>query len=211
MLSFREVGVTEYLYRAYSRARLDDRAVNELIGLAHGLMADGKIDQGEAEYLRHWLATNVLVTDNPLIGCLLDRVSSYLEDGVLDEDEAADLFDALHQFTGGQSGIDGLQMATKLPIDKPVPEIVIPGRRFCFTGTFAFGSRKDCEKAVKELGGSAGSLNRSTEYLVIGVYATGSWAHSSFGRKIEKAIDLKQAGCPVAILGEEHWASSLGL
>ena len=37
-------------------------------------------------------------------------------------------------------------------------------------------------------------LTRTTRYLVIGVYATGSWAHPSFGRKIEKAVDMRAAG-----------------
>ena len=35
----------------YSRARLDDRAINELLGLAKGIAADGVVNQKEAEFL----------------------------------------------------------------------------------------------------------------------------------------------------------------
>ena len=34
----------------YSRARLDDRAINELLGLAKGIAADGVVNQKEAEF-----------------------------------------------------------------------------------------------------------------------------------------------------------------
>lgn len=199
--------MSEYLYRAYSRARLDDRAVNEFLGIAHGLMADGRIDQIEAEYLRKWLTNNAPLTDNPVISALLARVSGYLSDGVLDEDEALDLFDTLRRFTGGQSHIDGLQKSSELPIDYPPPAITVDRGTFCFTGTFAFGSRRDCVAAIERLGGTHAPLNKATRYLVIGVYATGSWAHSSFGRKIEKALRMRESGAPIAIVGEEHWAS----
>ncbi|MEQ8397275.1 BRCT domain-containing protein [Thalassobaculum sp.] len=198
--------MSEYLYRAFDRARIDDRQVNELLGIAHGLMADGKIDQVEAEYLRKWLTNNVSLTENPIIGTLLSRVSAFLSDGVLDQDEALELFDTLRRFTGGQSHLDGLQKSSELPIDYPPPVIQVDRSAFCFTGTFAFGSRKDCAAAVERLGGIHAPLNKGTRYLVIGVYATGSWAHSSFGRKIEKALRLKETGVPIAIVGEEHWA-----
>ena len=48
-----------------------------------------------------------------------------------------------------------------------------------------------------------------TDYLVIGSYATDSWAHSSWGRKIEKAVEMTNKGHPVKIISEEHWSKSL--
>jgi len=32
---------------------------------------------------------------------------------------------------------------------------------------------------------------KSTDYLVIGAYVSQAWAHESFGRKIENALELK--------------------
>ncbi|MEQ8957566.1 MAG: hypothetical protein RLP02_06520, partial [Coleofasciculus sp. C2-GNP5-27] len=66
-----------------------------------------------------------------------------------------------------------------------------------------------CEAAIVERGGQAGSLAAKTNYLIIGCYATESWAHSSFGRKIEKAVDFRENGVPIRIVSEEHWIQYL--
>ncbi|MDP2358612.1 MAG: hypothetical protein Q8M31_21515 [Beijerinckiaceae bacterium] len=52
------------LHRLFNRARLDDRLVNELIGLARGLLADGEVNEAEAKYLLAWLAANHEVSGN---------------------------------------------------------------------------------------------------------------------------------------------------
>ncbi|MCH7499572.1 MAG: NAD-dependent DNA ligase, partial [Nitrospinae bacterium] len=75
------------LNQLFNRARLDDRQVNELLGLSHGLLADGKIDQAEAEYLQKWLVANIISNSNPIISNLLHRVNDMLSDGLLDDEE----------------------------------------------------------------------------------------------------------------------------
>lgn len=197
------------IQRMFNRARIDDRQVNELIGLAHGLIADGKVSQAEAEHLQKWLTANAAVRENPVVLTLLRRVDEMLHDNFLDEDESRELLETLTSFTGGDLELGEVLKSTSLPLDAPPPPIDFYDTRFCFTGTFAFGSRRDCEGAVKELGATAGSLTLGTDYLVIGVYATDSWAHSSYGRKIEKAVQMRDDGRPVAIVGEQHWVGCL--
>jgi NAD-dependent DNA ligase len=197
------------LHRIFNRAQIDDRQVNELIGLAHGLTADGKIDQSEAECLHKWLVANTASHTNPIVANLLQRVSAMLRDGLLDAEESKELFETLSSFAGGNYEIGELQKSTSLPLDRPCPEIRFAGARYCFTGTFAFGSRAACEEAVKQRGALSGSLTRGTQYLVIGIYATDSWAHSSYGRKIEKAVAMKAEGVPIKIIGEAHWVEAL--
>jgi NAD-dependent DNA ligase len=98
---------------------------------------------------------------------------------------------------------------TTLPLNDPEPSLTFTGRVYCFTGTFLFGQRKDCEKAVADRGGSCGGLTNKTEFLVIGAYATESWKHTSFGNKIMHACDLRDHGHPIAIVCEEHWTRYL--
>jgi NAD-dependent DNA ligase len=197
------------LHRLFNRARMDHRLVNELIGLAHGIIADGAVNQAEAEYLFKWIVANAEQTANPVLNLLYGRVEQVLADGVLDPEEASDLLETLTRFCAGDFEIGETLKSTSLPLCEPAPTLSFGGSTFCFTGTFAFGSRKDCEKAVIDLGGIPGSLTRTTRYLVIGAYATESWAHSSFGRKIEKAVDMRASGVPIAIVGESHWAEHL--
>jgi NAD-dependent DNA ligase len=201
----------EQLHRLFARARIDDRQINELIGLAHGIAADDQVNQMEAEYLQKWLVANIDLRDNPITRNLLARVNAMLSDKKLSNDEASELLDVLKRFSGGDFELGEILKSSSLPLDTPPPEIVHHGRTFCFTGTFAYGSRSQCEEAVECRGAHAGSLTNNTNYLVIGVYATGSWAHSSFGRKIEKALDMKQSGLPIAIVGEVHWKKALDL
>lgn len=189
--------------------RLQSRQVDELIGLARGLIADGSINHAEVEFLEKWLVTNLSVSQQPLIATLYNRVGTILADGVADLEECDDLFAALSAFTAGDATLGEAAKSTSLPLCQPAPPIIFDGKTFCFTGTFSFGQRKHCEEAVSSRGGSGGSLTKATNYLVIGSYATESWKHSSFGNKILKATEMRRAGIPISIVAEEHWARHL--
>jgi NAD-dependent DNA ligase len=55
--------------------------------------------------------------------------------------------------------IVGQEMSSGAPFDDPAPKIDFAGNSFMFTGKFEFGTRKACQNAVTERGGST---NRST-------------------------------------------------
>ena len=192
------------IHRSYNRARLDDRQINELVGIARTLTADGVVTQAEAEFLQTWLYENRALTLNPLISGLFDKVTETLKDGFLDKNEPQELLETLKQFSGGNC-----KASTTLPLDKPQPQILFPQQKFCLTGLFSYGSRKACEEAIISHGGLVGSLTQTTNYLVIGTFVSDAWSHSSFGRKIEKAADMKASGIPIKIVCEEHWHTFL--
>lgn len=199
------------LQTRYHRARLNDRQVTELVGIARGLIADGQLNDTEIEYLEKWLIASEGITSNPIIADLVRRIAEAREDGRIDEDERADLHGALLKLTGSEDFEIGEALkSTTLPLCTPAPTISFQGQRFAFTGTFVYGSRKDCETAVKERGGKAGSVRLDTNFLVIGQYASEDWVQSSYGRKIEKAMEYRdQRGVPLHIVSEEHWQSFL--
>lgn len=199
----------EQLLNRMGGDRLQSRQVDELIGLARGLIADGSINHSEVEFLERWLVANLAISHQPLISLLYQRVREILADGVADRDECADLLGALTRFSAGDAALGEAPKATSLPLCEPLPALYFDGQFYCFTGTFSFGQRKHCEQAVAERGAIAGSLTKNTNVLVIGAYATESWKHSSFGTKILKAVDLRASGAPIAIVSEEHWASHL--
>jgi NAD-dependent DNA ligase len=129
-----------------------------------------------------------------------------LEDGVLDSEESAELLALLHKISGEPSVIGELAKATSLPINHPLPPITFKSREFLFTGTCAYGTRKQCQVVIESLGGiNAKSVTKSLNYLVLGTYVTDSWAHETYGRKIEKAMKYRDEGVPIVILTEEHW------
>ena len=189
--------------------RLQSRQVDELIGLARGLIADGALNEAEVRCLETWLAANLSISHQPLIALLYDRVRAILADGVADQEECEDLLATLTTFTG-DADLGEAQKATTLPLCHPAPALSFEGKQYCFTGTFSFGQRKHCEQAVYERGGTGASLTKKTDVLVIGAYATESWKHSSFGNKILKAAEMRALGIPISIVSEEHWVRHLG-
>ncbi|NRP70638.1 DNA ligase [Ensifer psoraleae] len=189
--------------------RITSRQVDELIGIARGLAADGNINQAEVEFLQKWLVANSDISDQPILRTLYRRVNEILADGVADEDEKAELLDTLNRFSNRDFELGETLKATTLPLCSPAPTLTFEGKQYCFTGTFNYGQRKHCEKAVVDRGASVGGLNRKTDVLVIGVYATDSWKHSSFGHKIMNACEFRSKGLSISIVSEEHWVKHL--
>lgn len=197
------------LHNLFGRERISGRLIDELIGMARGLVADGELSDAEINMLERWLAVNVGLAESPIIATLYRRVEDLLRDGHVSEDERRELFDTLTSFVGVPQEAGELLPPTCLPLCNPKPQIEFSGKQFCFTGTFAYGSRGTCEALVQRLGGASGSLTRKTNYLVIGSYVTEAWKHSSFGLKIIKGMEMRDNGVPIAIIDEKHWSSLL--
>jgi NAD-dependent DNA ligase len=199
----------ESLLVQFGNDRISSRQIDELIGLARGLIADGAINQLEVEFLQKWLVAHGSVSDQPIIRSLYLRVNEILADGILDRNEMAELLDTLNRLADRDFELGETLKATSLPLSSPQPQLSFHGQTYCFTGTFNFGQRKHCEQEVTSRGALAGGLSKKTTVLVIGVYATDSWKHSSFGNKILNACELRDKGHPISIVSEEHWIKHL--
>ena len=196
----------------FSKKSAYDRQIDHLTGLCSGLIADGKVDQKEAEVLLAWLAQADAVSQNSMLTPLLDRVIEFLSDGELDEDESQELLELLRNFVGGEYEVGEIQRSSRLPACDPPPMVAVEGSMFCFTGTFAIGKRSALKEIIAEQGGkTASSVTQKLDYLVVGTYSTDAWAHETFGRKIEYAVELREKYGKPAIITEEHWLKSAGL
>lgn len=190
--------------------RIEDRSISELIGIARGMVADGSINELEAEFLVQWLKENSHITCWPF-DVLNRRVLAMMDDGVIDEEERKEIFSLLKSLIGEKPVAEHVaSFSSTLPLTKPEPPIIFEGRTFCFTGKFAFGQRRDCEAAVEQLGGCPQPRVTTTlDYLVIGFLGNEDWMHSTFGRKIQQAIDYNAKGRKIAIISEDAWAQAL--
>ena len=189
--------------------RIEDRGISELIGIARGLVADGVVNELEADFLIRWLKENEHLTCWPF-DVLNKRVRAMLADGVIDAEERQDLLELLRDLIGGKPAAGkAVNFASALPLTQPAPDIVFAGKTFCFTGTFAFGERKDCHAAVVRLGGKPqDKVTTRLDYLVIGSLGNEDWMHSTFGRKIQQALDFNAKGRGIAIVSEDAWAQA---
>ena len=195
--------MAEHTHYRKTQKRLAELLKAELLGMGRGLIADGKVNQDEAEALLAFLEAQADVPQEPLALDLREQVRGMLEDGVLDEEERVRLYDTLSQLVGGEQVLGECLRATTLPLDDPVPEVEFEGRKFCLTGNFS-GDRRDCAARIKVLGGMIQTtVSGKTDYLVIGEYASPAWKQSSYGGKIEKAVELKRMEKGIRVISEQ--------
>lgn len=196
----------QLLSRYICARRVNDRNVDEFLGLCKGCLADGVINQAEAEFMHDWAAAHAVSLDTWPISVVYDRVREFLADGRLDPAEQAELFSLLRECVGlPVCKAPAEDLSTSLPIDRPAPEVRVPGSIFCLTGKFVTGTRAACESEICQRGGGVtSSVGKSTSYLVIGELGSRDWMHSSHGRKIEAAVQLKVKGVGIHIISEQH-------
>lgn len=195
----------------FNRARRAERDLSELLGLAKGLLADGVVTPSETGLLRDWVQGHPDAVEQWPVNQIAARLERIFADGQVSTEEQADLSELLRELVGGGTGIiGGADAATDLPLDAPPPDLRWTGCLFVFTGKFAFGTRSDCQRHTETKGGSCQKdVTRDTTYLVIGTFGSRDWVHTSFGRKIEKAVSYRDSGAPLAIVAEDHWAAAL--
>lgn len=203
----------ENQYRHFNIDRNQDRKIDELIGVCRGVTADGNIVKSEADYLISWLESNNEIINDYPANILYDRIKVMLSDGILDKDEQKELLELLRDLTGDKPIHESIEsMSSTLPLNSPLPsDISVEGMSFVLTGKFVSGTRNQVESVLKDLGATTGkSVTNTTNYLVIGIIGNDNWIHSSFGRKIEKAVELREnRNTGIAIISEEYLMSFL--
>jgi len=191
----------------YASAHMIHAAYAQLIGLCRGILADEELRDSEIVTLNEWLHRYRPLLPEWPGQMLARRVRAVLEDGVIEPDERADLQRLLERAAGMEGG-QGFDVPTTLPLTRPPPHIEYDQRRFCITGTFVYGPRRQVEAAIEEWGGTISSVAKA-HYLIIGSTVTPAWKFGTHGLKIEEAVERCAAGRPIAIVSEAHWSTSL--
>lgn len=194
------------------RANLDNnvsKAFDQLSGICKGLLADGVVNEVEAQFFWDWLRRYSITDAGWALDAVVDRVKAIYADGVVTDDERLDLKAIMEEITGDHAGDVSVDpRSTALPLDNPQPEpIEFVGKVFSITGRFAFGTRPKVLDVITTRGGVAGDSmpTLKTDYLVIGTFASRDWIETSYGRKIERAVELRSEKSGIAIIGEDHW------
>lgn len=195
----------------YNAERRAERDLCEMLGLAKGVLADGRVNEEEALAFRTWFDSRPEVAAHWPGIAIARRLRAIYSDGSASQDELDDLRDLLSELTGGEAGvICGEVASSELPLDRPPPSIEVTNRVFVLTGRFALGPRKACEESVRRIGGWCDAdVTQRTDYLVIGTFASRDWKTSAFGKKILKAMEYRANHGKPRILGEDHWAAHL--
>lgn len=203
--------VLEFRCEANTPFKNSDIAVGRLIGLTRGLLSDGVFDDQEIHFLKTWLKKCDEFQDVWPISEITIDINNVLEDGVITEDERRFLTKKLHGLIGGafqETGVTSGFSADFFCSD--IEYIDFINKEFCLTGQFLYGSRNECKNKLVQMGAVfTPNPRKTTNYLVIGSLSSRDWKQTSHGRKIEKAISLKDSGQDIFLLHEETWSRFL--
>lgn len=203
--------IQDPIAQALLRKRQLNKSMEMLLGLITGIVADGHLHDLEIKLLNAWLADHEDVAAVWPGSVVAQLVTSILADGVITEVEREHLTNNLTQLAVtdfAQTGSISPEVIT-LPLDEHCP-VLLRDANVCLTGEFLFGTRAKCEEIAGHAGATAhGTVTKKIAYLVIGTNVSPHWAHTSYGRKIEQAIELQQAGHPIRIISERRWLAAL--
>jgi NAD-dependent DNA ligase len=282
-------------YRKFTGKAEFEKAVNSLLGLVEGIAIDAKINDNEIDFLQAWLDYHRINSGRHPFNELFPVVEQAVADGVLTEDERADIswlckrltsakyFNAatadmqkLHALIAGIASdgeisveeLKGLSvwleehehlrrcwpydeiesLVTSVLADKKIdpdehkilmsffgefvsildnktivspeflegsnivglcavcPEIAFSDAVFCLTGQSHKYTRIEFEELIFSLGGKAASgVSKKVNYLVVGADGNPCWAYACYGRKVEKAVELRRAGHTIVIVHENDF------
>jgi NAD-dependent DNA ligase len=185
------------------------KAIDQLSGICAGILADGEVSDAEARFFADWVRKYAPYEPVWPFTDILQRVERIFADGQIDDAERAELKSVMEALCGYTHATDPAETySTALPLDTPQPSpIVFADHHFVITGRFAFGTRRKVVEAISALGGIAtdGFPTHESHYLVIGTFASRDWYATNYGRKIERAVELRGSSSRIAIISEEHW------
>ncbi len=185
------------------------KAIDQLTGICAGILADGIVSPREVEFFASWVKKFAPLEPIWPFTDILKRVETIFADGCVSAEECEELRGVMEALCGYTKQADPSETySTNLPLNNPLPNpVVFKERVFNITGKFAFGTRKKVLEIIESAGGKAldSSPTRDSHYLIIGLFASRDWAHTSHGRKIERAVELRDSNSGIAIISEEHW------
>lgn len=167
---------------------------NTLLGLLSGMASDDRINSSELQVLLEFVRKNEdLFSRFPF-----DKITLALSDFFsrrITEEQLLATIKSVTQVDYSSTGSISEDQVPLCDFDE-VDNVVIEGSVLVFTGKFGgkTGFRKLIEERVVELGGLLrASVTTKTNYLIVGDETAVGWITSTYGRKIQMAMDLRKS------------------
>lgn len=176
----------------------DTKGLQYLKSIIESIMDDRKIELDEINELNEWLESNTQLLGNYPFDKIYIIVKRVLEDGEISTDEYNDLMQVFNEFIN--------------PVEEQHSNVSIEFKDnvFCLTGTFNSGSKESIEDKITNKGGICGKgVTSKTNYLIVGGTGSDAWKFGNYGGKVQKAMELKEKGNNIEIIGEDEFLKQL--
>ncbi len=185
--------------------------LQRLHAIVGGVAADGEVNEAELRELTNWLQEHEHLKTCWPYDEIDTLVTNVLRDGKIDDEEHAVLKSYFSEFVHKRDDRTITSPAIKegqsiTGLCAVCPEIVFKGSTFCFTGLSVKYAREAFLTLVSELGGrGVTAVSPKVNYLVIGAEGNPCWMYACYGRKVEKAIELRKSGIRISIVHENDF------
>lgn len=192
----------------FDQTTADLQRLHAILG---GVTADSRITEEELEGLSQWLEDHEHLRTCWPYDEVDSIVTAVLADHRIDPEEHNMLMSFFSEFV---AILDDRIIASPVFSEQNTvkgvcaicPEITFEGSVFCFTGVSRVYNRSRFVEVVQTLGGEAVSgVSKKVDYLVIGAEGNPCWAYACYGRKVEKAVQLRKQGLPLVIVHENDF------
>ncbi len=185
--------------------------IQKLHALLAGIAADRRVSIDELRGLSGWLDDHKVLSRTWPYEEACSLATRILSDQHISAEEHQSLLDFCGEFLA--------QFDSRVIVSPPIvrdaqivglcavcPEIVFDTRRFCFTGASSRHTRKYLEQIVTDRGGIChDGVVKNLDYLVVGSDGNPCWAYACYGRKIERAVQLRREGSGLLIVHEHDF------
>lgn len=182
--------------------------IQRLHAILGAVASDGVVTENEVLGLRIWLNNhNYLKTVWPY-----DEIESLITSVLADQRVTPEEQKMLQQYFMEFTALLDDRTITNPPEQKgfsvaglcaTCPDIEFLNKVFTLTGNFSAHSKAELGSLIQDRGGEVtANVSKKTNYLVIGADGSPDWTFACYGRKVEKAIELRKQGIPVVIAHE---------
>ncbi|MGX5856499.1 BRCT domain-containing protein [Dyadobacter jiangsuensis] len=186
-------------------------STQQLGGFLAGISADKTINIEELTALGNWTSNNASMFKTWPFDTLLPAIERIQAERQLSAEDHSELLTFCQSITSIKPAD---QEKVTIPVKLPEQQvsILIQECTFCFTGESSRYSRKELAQIVEMYGGiAADSVTAKLHYLVICDVRNPAWAFEMYGRKVEKAMNMKKKGAGPKVIFEEDLFAALAV
>lgn len=195
---------TEY----FDKTTADLQRLHAVLG---GIVSDGQITEEEIQGLSSWLCDHEHLKSCWPYDEIDSLIVSVMKDKKIDPEEHKLLKGFFSEFI---AILDDRTITSPIVSERTnivglcavCPAIEFSALTFSFTGASSKYTRKELAATVERLGGNfAPNVTANVKYLIIGANGNPCWAYACYGRKVEKAVELRKTGHRILLIHENDF------